>query len=250
MTGKLNLFTFSKSVILAGNLKFLFFYRKRQKQKGTQNSPQTRYPCEGSDNQAVNNNQAQPLATSARHDHATSTQPYNRSVLTGASSSTGSSGNNTLWKMQHAQMRNPPPSPNTAIEIRQARNFSTLPHSTRSLSRARQARATRAPPTTPAQTEISESESGLYRGHYMYESDFYAGGEAVHPPTPRSQYEDYSAYGHALSRSQYDDYGAHAGGHAGHAASICSEPPEEERTFIPQERAFMPPPPSRCDSPT
>ena len=144
---------------------------------------------------------------------------------------------------------NPPPSPNTAVEFRQQAHASrSLPHSTRSLPRTRRPpHLSRAPPTTPAQTEISESESGLYRGQYFYESDYYGGEATAHPPTPRSQYDDYGTHHighHPPPRSKYDDY------HPGHANSYYSEPPEEERTFIPQERAFMPPPPSRCDSPT
>ena len=160
-----------------------------------------------------------------------------------------------MWKHTNTMRHDPPPSPNTAVEFRhQARapsSHATFPHSTRSLPRARrQPNFAHAHPNTPAQTEVSESESGLYRGQYYYD-DYYGGEATAHPPTPRSQYEEYATHHprhhHPTTpRSQYDDYGTHPGP----ANSYYSEPPEEERTFIPQERAFMPPPPSRCESPT
>ena len=91
----------------------------------------------------------------------------------------------------------------------------------------------RPPPPTPATTDIndeSESGYGLFGGQrnathgyslWGYDSEYYGGmASRPHPPTPRSQYD-------------VSDYGL-----------------EEDTLVYPEEEiAFIPPPPSRCDTP-
>ena len=182
-----------------------------------------------------------PLATSGPRNRATSSnaQTYDRSHVTGASSSTTSSHNGV-----HPIHPNPPPSPISALP-----NFNSNPRrqpylhqSTHSLGRNRprsgwsrdqsgyqsgyRTHRMGGPPPTPASTDLNDESESSY-AHYQgglnvgngYESEYYgAVASRPHPPTPRSQYSDY-----------------------------C---PEEEPLMYPDlGNAFAPPPPTRCGSP-
>ena len=183
-----------------------------------------------------------PLATSLRNRGTSSNgQTYDRSHVTGASSSTTSSHNGG---MMHP---NPPPSPMSHAPT--GTGSRRMHQSTYSLGRNSHRQQTshhwgrdhttpynrgyrtrnKPPPPTPASTDFneeSESSYAHYHGHALmggnggYDSEYYVGVTSrPHPPTPRSQYD-------------LSDYG-----------------PEEDLMYPDEAIAFIPPPPTRCGSP-
>lgn len=168
-----------------------------------------------------------PLASSQHRNRLASsnTQPYDRSHVTGASSSTASS---------HGGLHHNPPPSMASVRLNHGHHHNSMHSLGRNHRRPRTGYRdyhvkNMPPPPTPASTDINEeSESGYaHFGHHHYpvfssggyDSEYYGGmASRPHPPTPRSQYD-------------VSDYG------------------DDTLVYPEEEIAFIPPPPSRCETP-
>ena len=232
-----------------------------QKGKSENNSPGSNGPRAqgvGAENHQHGLGHTLPLASSQPRNHrggvqSSNTQTYDRSHVTGASSSTASS---------HGIRPNPPPSPSYTMHTERPShyypgdpNVQGMPpihhhHHPSTHSLARRSHRTHQsshyrdhphrrkndPPPTPATTDVNdESESGYpYFGNDLprhhpgggYDSEYYGVSQPparAHPPTPRSQFDN-SDVG---TDHEYDHYHRYTEG-----------------------SPFIPPPPTRSGSPT